>query len=198
MGKLLLAPMEGLVDDLLRDVLTRVGGYDLAVSEFIRVSGSLLPARAFLRSLSRTRPRGSHRCRDAGGRSTPRQRPGLSRRQRGAPRFALAGGDRSQLRLSCANGQSPRRRRDAARRSRATVRIIVAAVRRAVPGGHPVHRQDAARACTIPRARSTVRGRSKPAASTHWWCMHGPGPRAIDRRRTGNGSPASTKSCSSR
>lgn len=49
MGKLLLAPMEGLVDDVLRGVLTRVGGYDLAVSEFIRVSGSLLPTRAFLR-----------------------------------------------------------------------------------------------------------------------------------------------------
>ena len=49
MGKLLLAPMEGLVDDVLRDVLTRVGAYDLAVSEFVRVSGSLLPARAFRR-----------------------------------------------------------------------------------------------------------------------------------------------------
>ena len=49
MGKLLLAPMEGLADDILRDVLTRVGAYDLAVSEFIRVSGSLLPARAFHR-----------------------------------------------------------------------------------------------------------------------------------------------------
>jgi tRNA-dihydrouridine synthase C len=49
MGKLLLAPMEGFVDDILRDVLTRVGAYDLAVSEFIRVSGSLLPARAFRR-----------------------------------------------------------------------------------------------------------------------------------------------------
>ena len=49
MGRLLLAPMEGLVDDVLRDVLTRVGGYDLAVSEFVRVSGSLLPPRAFRR-----------------------------------------------------------------------------------------------------------------------------------------------------
>lgn len=49
MGKLLLAPMEGLVDDVLRDVLTRVGGYDLAVSEFLRVAGNLLPARAFRR-----------------------------------------------------------------------------------------------------------------------------------------------------
>lgn len=50
MGKLLLAPMEGLVDDILRDVLTRASHYDLAVSEFVRVSGSLLPPRAFRRA----------------------------------------------------------------------------------------------------------------------------------------------------
>lgn len=47
MAKLLLAPMEGLLDDVLREVLTAVGGYDLAVSEFIRVSGNLLPRRVF-------------------------------------------------------------------------------------------------------------------------------------------------------
>ena len=41
--------MEGLADDILRDVLTRVGGYDLCVSEFVRVSGTRLPRRAFLR-----------------------------------------------------------------------------------------------------------------------------------------------------
>ena len=50
MSRLLLAPMEGLLDDVLRDVLTRVGGYDLAVSEFIRVSGNLLPQRSFVRT----------------------------------------------------------------------------------------------------------------------------------------------------
>ena len=49
MGKLLLAPMEGLADCVLRDVLTRVGGYDGAVTEFIRVSGNLLPPRTFNR-----------------------------------------------------------------------------------------------------------------------------------------------------
>ena len=48
-GKLLLAPMEGLADYVLRDVLTRVGGYDGAVSEFVRISGTLLPARAYRR-----------------------------------------------------------------------------------------------------------------------------------------------------
>lgn len=49
MGKILLAPMDGLADCVLREVLTRLGGYDGAVSEFIRVSGSLLPPRTFLR-----------------------------------------------------------------------------------------------------------------------------------------------------
>ena len=47
--RLLLAPMEGLLDDVLRATLTRVGGYDHAVSEFARVSGTLLPDRFFRR-----------------------------------------------------------------------------------------------------------------------------------------------------
>ena len=46
---ILLAPMEGLLDFTLRDVLTRVGGIDRCVSEFIRVTGTLLPERLFLR-----------------------------------------------------------------------------------------------------------------------------------------------------
>jgi len=46
---LLLAPMEGLLDAPLRDVLTRTGGIDRCVSEFIRVTGTLLPERAFRR-----------------------------------------------------------------------------------------------------------------------------------------------------
>lgn len=47
--KLLLAPMEGLLDHCLRDVLTRAGGVDRCVSEFIRVTDQLLPDRVFLR-----------------------------------------------------------------------------------------------------------------------------------------------------
>lgn len=56
-----LAPMEGLVDEILRDVLTRVGGVDWCVTEFIRVSDRLLPAAHYrklapeLASASRTR-----------------------------------------------------------------------------------------------------------------------------------------------
>lgn len=48
---IILAPMEGLLDFVLRDVLTRVGGVDRCVSEFIRVTNTLLPDRAFIRVL---------------------------------------------------------------------------------------------------------------------------------------------------
>jgi tRNA-dihydrouridine synthase C len=46
---ILLAPMEGLLDFVLRDILTRVGGVDRCVSEFIRITHMLLPERVFLR-----------------------------------------------------------------------------------------------------------------------------------------------------
>ena len=41
--------MEGLLDFVLRDILTRVGGIDRCVSEFIRITDQLLPDRVFLR-----------------------------------------------------------------------------------------------------------------------------------------------------
>ena len=41
--------MEGLLDFVLRDVLTRVGGVDRCVSEFIRITQTLLPERVFVR-----------------------------------------------------------------------------------------------------------------------------------------------------
>jgi tRNA-dihydrouridine synthase C len=46
---LLLAPMEGLLDFVLRDILTRVGGVDRCVSEFIRVTSRQLPKHVFIR-----------------------------------------------------------------------------------------------------------------------------------------------------
>jgi tRNA-dihydrouridine synthase C len=47
--QLALAPMEGLVDDLLREVLTDVGGIDWCVTEFVRVNDGLLPPACFHR-----------------------------------------------------------------------------------------------------------------------------------------------------
>ena len=46
---ILLAPMEGVLDHSLRDVLTRIGGIDRCVSEFIRITDQLLPPRVFTR-----------------------------------------------------------------------------------------------------------------------------------------------------
>jgi tRNA-dihydrouridine synthase C len=48
---LILAPMEGLLDHTLRDILTRFGGIDWCVSEFIRITGTRLPHRTFHRLL---------------------------------------------------------------------------------------------------------------------------------------------------
>ncbi len=47
--KLVLAPMEGLLDTYLREIITGVGGYDWCVSEFIRVTTMLLPDKVFYR-----------------------------------------------------------------------------------------------------------------------------------------------------
>ncbi|HTJ96654.1 MAG TPA: tRNA-dihydrouridine synthase [Rhodocyclaceae bacterium] len=41
--------MEGLADDVLRDVLTSTGAYDWCVTEFVRVADSVLPRSVFLR-----------------------------------------------------------------------------------------------------------------------------------------------------
>ncbi len=41
--------MEGVVDALMRDMLTRIGGYDLCITEFIRVTDQKLPSRVFTR-----------------------------------------------------------------------------------------------------------------------------------------------------
>ncbi|MBV1776646.1 tRNA-dihydrouridine synthase [Burkholderiaceae bacterium DAT-1] len=47
--RIALAPMEGLVDAPLRHVLTSMGGIDWCVTEFVRVTSSLLPAKVFHR-----------------------------------------------------------------------------------------------------------------------------------------------------
>lgn len=59
--RIVLAPMEGVVDSLIREILTSIGGIDLCVTEFIRVTDRLLPASEFykdcpeLRTADRTK-----------------------------------------------------------------------------------------------------------------------------------------------
>ncbi|MEC7816578.1 MAG: tRNA-dihydrouridine synthase [Pseudomonadota bacterium] len=45
--RIILAPMEGLVDAPIRETLTQVGGIDRCVTEFIRVTHGMLPPRVF-------------------------------------------------------------------------------------------------------------------------------------------------------
>ena len=48
--RLLLAPMEGMLDARLREMITRLGDYDWCVSEFVRVTNAVLPNRSFRRA----------------------------------------------------------------------------------------------------------------------------------------------------
>jgi tRNA-dihydrouridine synthase C len=47
--RIALAPMEGVVDPVIRDLFTRIGGIDLCVTEFVRVTDRLLPKTDFYR-----------------------------------------------------------------------------------------------------------------------------------------------------
>lgn len=47
--RIFLAPMEGVIDHHMRSLLTAVGGIDLCVTEFIRVTDHLLPGKVFFR-----------------------------------------------------------------------------------------------------------------------------------------------------
>lgn len=48
-GRLILAPMEGVLDPLMRQLLTELNPYDLCITEFVRVVDMLLPARTYLK-----------------------------------------------------------------------------------------------------------------------------------------------------
>ncbi len=47
--RVLLAPMEGVLDSLVRELLTEVNDYDLCITEFVRVVDQLLPIKVFHR-----------------------------------------------------------------------------------------------------------------------------------------------------
>lgn len=47
--RILLAPMEGVMESVMRDMLTRIGGYERCVTEFVRVSSTVLPPKVFYR-----------------------------------------------------------------------------------------------------------------------------------------------------
>jgi tRNA-dihydrouridine synthase C len=48
-AKIFLAPMEGVVDSVTREMVTSQGGVDVCVTEFVRVTNHLLPEKVFLK-----------------------------------------------------------------------------------------------------------------------------------------------------
>lgn len=135
--RILLAPMEGLLDHTLRDTLTQVGGVDRCVSEFIRVTNCLLPTRTFLRRLPELR-------------NGSRTRAGIPVRAQllgsdptcladNAAALARLGAEGIDLNFGCPSRTVNRHRGGAVLLDEPNlVHAIVAAVRRAVPADLPV------------------------------------------------------------
>src|SRR6218665_3342587 len=132
-----LAPMEGLTDFYMRDVLTRLGAYDACVTEFIRVTDRLHPARVFFRACPELRTGG----RTAAGTLVHVQLLG-SEPSVLADNAALAaelGAPSIDLNFGCPAKTVNRHRGGAVLLDEPhVVQAIVAAVRRAVPAHIPV------------------------------------------------------------
>ena len=134
---LLLAPMEGMLDFVLRDILTRVGGVDRCVSEFIRVTGTPLPERALLRIM----PELAHGGRTPAGVPVRAQLLGSDAACMAdtAALLAAMGSHGIDLNFGCPAKVVNRHGGGAALlRDPETLTRIVAAVRRAVPAHLPV------------------------------------------------------------
>jgi tRNA-dihydrouridine synthase C len=135
--RLLLAPMEGLVDHTLRDILTRAGGIDRCVSEFIRVTGTLLPERVFLRIV----PELTYGCRTPSGVPVRPQLMGSDAAclADNAARLAGMGAEGIDLNFGCPAKIVNRHGGGAVLLQQPELlATIVAAVRRSVPAAVPV------------------------------------------------------------
>lgn len=129
--------MEGLLDHSLRDALTKVGGVDRCVSEFIRVTGTLLPCRAFERVVPELR----NGSRTAAGVPVRAQLLGSDADclADNAARLAEMGSAGIDLNFGCPAKTVNLHRGGAVLLDEPeTVAQIVAAVRRAVPAHVPV------------------------------------------------------------
>lgn len=134
---ILLAPMEGLLDFVLRDILTRVGGVDRCVSEFIRVTDMLLPDRVFTRIVPELR----HGGRTPAGVPVRAQLLGSDPvcLAENAAKLAALGPAGIDLNFGCpAKGVNAHRGGAVLLDEPELIAQIVAAVRRAVPRDMPV------------------------------------------------------------
>lgn len=136
-GPVVLAPMEGLADAPMRDVLTRIGGIDWCVSEFIRVTEGLLNVATIRRSV----PESEHSWRTRAGVPVRPQLLGSDVRWMGENAALLASMDAPAIDINfgCPAKTVNRHRGGAALLTEPELlREIVASVRAATPLQIPV------------------------------------------------------------
>lgn len=167
--KLVLAPMEGLTDVHMRDVLTRLGHYDWCVSEFLRVTERLLPARAFHENCPELKSGG----RTAAGTPVHLQLLGSDPvvLAENAARAAELGAPAIDLNFGCPAKTVNRHRGGAVLLDEPElVHAIVAAVRKAVPPEVPVSAK--MRLGVSDRSRMLENAQGIAEAGASWLTVH--------------------------
>lgn len=135
--RLMLAPMEGVIDHTMRQLLTSMGGIDRCVTEFVRVSAQLLPPRVFRRYCPELDQGGTTACgvpvylQLLGGQATPMAENAARAAELGAPGIDLNFGCPAKTVNRSDGGAIILRQPE-------RVHAIAAAVRAAVPAGIPV------------------------------------------------------------
>ncbi len=135
--RLMLAPMEGVIDHTMRDLLSSLGGLDRCVTEFVRISDLLLPPRVFHRYCPELKQAGHTRSGTPvyvqllGGQASPMAENAARAAELGAPGIDLNFGCPAKTVNRSDGGaillREPER-----------VHNIVTAVRKAVPADVPV------------------------------------------------------------
>lgn len=168
-GRLLLAPMEGLTDAPMRWLLTRLGGYDWCVTEFLRVTDRLLPARSFFEICPELHTAG---CTESG---TPVHLQLLGSDPAllavNAARAAALGAPGIDLNFGCPAKTVNRHRGGAVLLEEPeTLYAIVAAVRQAVPAAIPVSAK--MRLGLYDRRNMLANAEAIEAAGASWLTVH--------------------------
>lgn len=167
---IVLAPMEGLADFWVRQALTDIGGFDWCVSEFVRVSGSLLPPRVFYRWC----PELQHDARTRAGTPVHLQLLGSDPAcmADNAVRAVALGAPAIDLNFGCPAKTVNRHRGGAVLLDEPeVVHAVVAAVRAAVPTHIPVSAK--MRLGNQSGARATENACAVADAGAAWLTVHG-------------------------
>lgn len=143
--RLILAPMEGVVDVTMRDLLTRGGHFDRCVTEFVRITDQQLPAKVFKRTCPELVPNDAYPERALG--TTPAGTPVYLQLLGGSPEWMAVNAEKAaqlgapgiDLNFGCPSKCTNRNNGGSVLlKEPERVHNIVKAVREAVPSDIPV------------------------------------------------------------